>query len=307
MGYEVDWERLEEFLNRVNPSSVLVEAPPGLWREAEEVCSYVVKRGIECIRSAVPVFGACMALEHFGGEAIVHLGHYPYPWWRPSKPTLFLECPWNEKVNWEPLIKSIKSRKVVVGAPAQHVRSLEELKKGLEKRGVKAITGLILGCDYRLFDQKADEYVVVSGGEFHSLGGALYLKKPILHFDPYTGKVREVDPKRVLMKRMWKVQEAMDGKRIALIDGIEGQSRLELLLELKRLAEEKDLKVRVFRASILTRDFVVNVLEEVDFAAILSCPRLPIDDFGDLHKPVLTPGEARAAITKDLSLYSFPW
>ncbi len=311
--YEIDWKRLDEFLREHSPSSALVVSPPGLWREADEVCKEVTRRGIECIRSAVPVFGACLSFEHFGGDVVIHLGHYPYRWWRPKKPTLYLECPWKGSTDWSVLKNELKGRKVMLGAPAQHVRALAELKEYLEREGFEVSLaksnpeGLILGCDYYGFVEGFDEYVVVSGGQFHSIGAALFLNKEIVKFDPYTNKVERVSPNKFLMKRMWKVKEAMEGKRAALIDGIEGQSRIALLKSLKELAEANGFEVKVFRASILTRDFMVNVLEEADFAVVLSCPRMPLDDFEDLHKPVLAPGEAKATFKRDLEAYSFPW
>ncbi|UXD21278.1 dihydrofolate reductase [Ignicoccus pacificus DSM 13166] len=312
MYYEVDKERIEKFLKEVKPSSVLVEAPPGLWREADEVCKMLKEKGIDCIRSAIPVFGACLVFEHFAGDAVIHLGHYPYPWWRPRKPTLFLEASWKGKVNWGPLV-DVLSGKVLLASPAQHVKQLYELKDILKRKGIEAnlakgfVEGLILGCDYSGLKEGYDHYVIVAGGVFHALGAALYLGRKIIKFDPYTSKVEEVDPYPVLKKRMWKVSEAIEGKKVAIIDGIEGQSRPQLLESLKREAERNGFEVKVFKASILTRDFMIGILEEVDFAVTLSCPRLALDDFGDLHKPVLAPGEARAAFRRDLERYSFPW
>jgi len=311
--YEVDWKRLRLFLEKVRPGEVLVEGPPGLWRELDEVCSYVLEKGISCIKSAVPVFGACMAFEHFGGDAVIHLGHFPYPWWRPSKPTLFLEAPWKGEVDWESLASEIRGKRVILGAPAQHVSSLYELKSILMNKGIEIDLafseprGLVLGCDYRGFRRGYDEYVIVSGGRFHALGAALYLQRDVLKLDPYRGEAERISPNRELMKRMWKVKEAMEGKRVALIDGIEGQSRPGALRALKMEASKGGFIVKLYRASILTKDFMVNILEEVDFAVVLSCPRMALDDFGELHKPVLAPGEARSAFRRDLSIYSFPW
>ncbi len=290
----------------------MVEAPPGLWREANEVCSFIEKKGFECVRSAVPSFGACLVFEEMA-DFIVHLGHYPYPWWKPSKKTLFLPCPWKGEIDLGNLKGELRGKRVLVATTAQHLKAVERLVAELREEGLEVQLafgkprGLILGCDYTGLRRGYDEYLVVAGGSFHSLGAALYLKREVISFDPYTGKWRRVDPHQVLRKRLWMVSEASEGREVAVIDGIEGQSREPLVKALKLEASRNGFRVKVFKSAILTREYLDNVLEEVDFAVITSCPRLALDDYGDSRKPVLAPGEARAAFRKDLKYYSFPF
>ena len=303
--YSVDEEKVVEFLDKVKPQRVLVEGPPGLFKQVEEVCSTVEEKGVECFKSAMPTFGACLVYEFFPAEAIIHLGHFPYKWWRPKKPTLFLEVPYMRFPKVE-VPDELRGKRVQLLASAQHVHILDDLKEVLKKENVEAeVGGLVLGCDFTNVRRGFDEYLVVAGGRFHALGLALYLKRTVWQLDPYSDTLSKVDPKRTLMKRYWKVQTASEEETFAIIDGHEGQSREALVKGLKILAKRAGKRVRVYKSLILTKDFLLNLPERV--IVIASCPRLALDDFGDVEeKVVLAPGEARGALL-GLDKYSFPW
>ncbi|ALU12697.1 hypothetical protein EYM_06540 [Ignicoccus islandicus DSM 13165] len=302
---------MESFLRGLK-GRVVVESPPGLWREAKAVCSFIEERGLECVRSAMPSFGACLVFQDLG-DAIVHLGHYPYPWWKPSKKTLFLPCPWKGEVRLHKIKSELEGKRTLVGTTAQHLESVKKVIDEMKAEGVNVELsfstprGLVLGCDYTGLRRGYDEYLIIAGGKFHSLGASLYLKRDVIAFDPYSERWERVNPYPILKRRLWKVSEAMEGREVAIIDGIEGQSRENLVKALFLEASRGGFKARLFKAPILTKEFVANVLEEVDFAVITSCPRLPLDDYGDLEKPVLAPGEARAVFRRNLELYSFPF
>ena len=310
MSYEVPYHKAQEFVKRVKASNVLVEAPPGLMKHASELCS---KLDVECAVSAMPVFGSCLVYEFLPFDAIIHLGHNPYPWWRPKKPTLFLEAPSTVEPSLEGLEKFVKGKRVVLGASIQHLRLLPRLKEYLRDKGIVAVTfkskgleeGQVLGCDYRNLRRGYDDYLIVAGGAFHALGASLYLQRDVLRLDPYTSRAERVDPKRTLAKRMWLVSEASSAKEVALVDGHEGQSREGLIKALKVEAERAGKRVKVYKSLILTKDFLLNLPEEV--VVIASCPRLALDDFSDVkEKIVLAPGEFRATL-KGLEHYTFPF
>ena len=167
--------------------------------------------------------------------------------------------------------------------------------------------GQILGCDFRAALVDAENFIVVAGGKFHYLGLALFLfsrdKFPkIWHLDPYRDEVRDVTQEGIkfFKKRLWRAEEAREAKTFAIVNGIEGQDRLYLGKFLERKLKEMGKKVRWYKSIILRRDDLITILEENDFAIVLSCPRL-IDDYEDLR--VLAPGEVRALWDR----YSFPW
>ena len=310
MKYVLEREKIESFVKKVKPSKVLVEAPPGLLKLASEVCKEL---RVDCEVSATPVFGSCLVFEFLPADAIIHLGHNPYPWWKPKKPTLFLDVPGELEVNFEALKDLLKGRKVVLGATVQHLNLLRLLKEKMKEWGFEPLTfssrgleeGQVLGCDYRNLRKGFDDYVIVAGGEFHALGAAMYLKRDVLSFDPFTSRAKRIDPKRPLARRMWLVSEASKRGSVAFVDGIEGQARGAMIRGLKALAERKGIKVKVYRSVILTREFVLNLPEDV--VVVFSCPRMPLDDFGDVEeKLILSPGEFRAALL-GLQNYTFPF
>jgi len=310
LRYVLDEEKVKAFIKEVKPSKVLVEAPPGLFKPAKRVCELV---SVECEISAMPVFGGCLAYEFLEGDAIIHLGHNPYPWWTPKKPTLYLEVPVEVETDVEVVKDKLKGKRVVLGAVVQHLNLLDELKERLRGWGFEPLTftskglkeGQVLGCDYRNLRRGYDDYLIVAGGRFHALGAALYLKRDVLAFDPYSSRVERLDPTKALARRMWLVKEASNTKTVALVDGHEGQARPGLVRALKEMAEKAGMRVRVYKSLILTREFVLNLPEEV--VVTLSCPRLALDDFGDVReKVVLAPGEFRAAVL-GLDSYAFPF
>ncbi len=303
--YKVEKEKVRKFIEKWKPRRVLVEGPPGLFKQVDDVCMTVEKLGTECVKSAMPTFGACLVYEFFPVDAIIHLGHYPYKWWKPKKPTLFLEVPYM-RVPKISVPEDLKGKRVQLLASAQHVHALTEIKKEFEKKGVRAeVGGLVLGCDFTNVRRGFDEYIVVAGGMFHAQGLALYLKRSVIKLDPYTDRLEVIDPKKLLMKRYWKVSQASEEETFAIVDGHEGQSREALVEGLKIIANKSSKRVKLYKSLILTKEFLLNLPERV--IVIASCPRLAVDDFGDLEeKIVLAPGEARASML-GLERYSFPW
>ena len=308
--YEIPLDEIKAFIKRVKARSVLVEAPPGLLKHAKEVCGELEA---ECSVSAMPVFGACLVYEFFPADAIVHLGHNAYPWWKPNKPTLFVEAFSNVEPSLEGLEGELEGKRIVLGTTVQHLKLLPKIRKYLEEREFEVFTfksagleeGQVLGCDYRNLRRGYDDYLVVAGGRFHALGAALYLQRSVLALDPYTSKRERVDPKRELMRRMWLVQRASEAEEVALVDGHEGQSRRGLVKALKLEAERAGKRVRLYKSLILTKEYLLNLPEDV--VVVLSCPRLPVDDFSDVkEKIVLSPGEFRASL-RGLSYYAFPF
>lgn len=106
-----------------------------------------------------------------------------------------------------------------------------------------------------------------------------------------------------------RVSEAMNAKRWGIIAGVEaGQYRPWIISRLKSLIFRKGGDYRLIVARYTGADLISNIdTDWYEAFVITSCPRIPIDDVGDYHKPVLTPGEAFMALEGDLSKYRFPW
>jgi len=101
-----------------------------------------------------------------------------------------------------------------------------------------------------------------------------------------------------------------DIQRIALITSPTlGQYRLSLLNYLESLLNKHNVQYLVFSVSMVDKDRIASIDNAFspDAFVITSCPRLPIDDLSDYHKPVITPGELIMVLKKELSEYMFPW
>lgn len=181
---------------------------------------------------------------------------------------------------------------------------------------VRVIEEPVLGCAYgrvKALDDLVDAHVIVSGGIFHPLGLALTTQKLVVAVDPYLRKVWNVrsEAERIIRARLYAVYKARLAKRgyLGLIKGSRpGQARSRLYEYLEKLASSKGYRVFKITSNYLTieRLAAIDAALDLDFYVVTSCPRLPIDDLSEFHKPVLTPGEFLMLI-HGFDRYRFPW
>ncbi len=321
---------------------VLLQVPPGLRHLSDMIAECLAQylRGSEIIVQLDPVFGACdlwypVAEKVLGADAIIHVGHTPYPEdisgppVSPMRGVRILFLPAHSRL--EParvliesagrLLENVGARRVGLVSTAQHSRYLEGVASVLRELGFEPVVpggvspyfmdGQVLGCDYRLARslRDIDGYLYVGGGRFHPLGLYLATQKPVVVADPYRGEAYDLTPlgEKTLRLRLYKVSQAMDAKRIAIVLGLKtGQYRPWLVSQLRELARRRHVETLLY-ASDRTSIEDLRSLPRVDAIVITSCPRLPIDDFSRFEIPVLTPGEARMALTGMLEPYLFPW
>jgi len=234
---------------------------------------------------------------------VLHFGHEPYPFYSPRVPTIFIPVEYRgTDKNW--LRKVLGSlREYVVYTTAQHLRTVDAVCKEL---GLP-FGGIVLGC--WMSEPSLPRIAVVSGGRVQCL--AAQLMNPhsrVLCIDPYTQRIEEVEPKRVLRSRLWKVAKAFDAKKMLLIDGFYGQSRKSVIEKIVSAAERAGVSVVVAKVLKLDEAVLRNIgVTSFDAIVVASCPRLAVDDLSHLEVPVLTPGEALAALERNLERYSYPW
>jgi len=316
------------------PSMLLLEAPQGFVRLLPRLAGFLSRRlGVEARYRLEPSYGLCSAslslLEQHPGAVLVHVGHdyYPYPYcglggcrYRlPSRvvtvPGLYLGGDAGSLA--EKAVQHVGRGSVVaVGFSTQHRTLASTLAESLRRRGVEvALSEPLLGCYFAPFVKAAgrvDAFLVVAGGMFHALGLGLALRGEarLYRADPYLGGVEDVGGYvgRVLAKRLWLIHEfRARARRVAVLAGLlPGQHRPGVVEATAGLLERKGIEYDIVYVERLSRELLDNLdPASYDSYIVTSCPRLAVEDLGDYWKPVLTPGEALAALLG--GEYRFPW
>ncbi len=333
---------LEGLSSLENARKIAIQVPPGLRPFLDRIGECIAQRlpGSEVLLHMDPIYGACdLAYPQLswvvGVDGIVHVGHTPYPvelagpHARPSSVrTVFLPAysrAWPSEDllgRAASILRGRGSARVAVVGTAQHVHQLGAVGRALSGLGLEVVVprgyppffgdGQVIGCDYRVavrVSRDFDAFVIVSGGRFHPLGLYLAVQKPVVVVDPYRGEAQDftVEGERVLKTRLFKVMQAIDARSIAIIAGLKtGQYRPRLVSALLGLARRRGARARVYLSDRLSIEDLRSIPRS-DAVVVTSCPRLPIDDLAEHDVPVLTPGEARMALTGKLEPYIFPW
>ncbi len=337
MEYDFELDKVVEHIKKAGARRILLQLPNGLKRYHEYIVDYIESRlkGISIYVSLAPTYGACdVAVDEarrLGVDLIVHVGHNKYPYYEPEIPVIFV----NAYYKWKPdthvlsvasdTLRELNCKSIALASVIQHIKNIDYVKEFLELKGFKVIIpkplkglslmpGQVLGCEYSSFinvKENVDCYLIIAGGMFHALGLWLATRKHVVKLDPYENKVVIVDKmgEKVLKKRYMILMKALDSKSMGIIDGVKpGQHRPWLVKLLEKKALKKGLKVRIYTTDYLDMNRLINIDTcNVDFYVITLCPRIPIDDLSDYHKPVLTPGEALMVLDNNLSDYRFPW
>jgi len=307
--YDFEIERIVSEIRRVNARRILIQLPEGFQRCFPQIAEEISSR----VRDAIlyltlnPSYGACLvdenAAREVGAELIIHFGHIPYPTYRPSIPTLFIPVEY-VRIDYSWLERALsRYSNSTVYTTAQHLRTVSRLCRDLNM----VFGGVVLGCWMR--KPLTERIVIVSGGLTQCL--AAQLMNPRIEtvcIDPYSHRIEVIDSRRVLGARLWKVSKAFDARTLLVIDGMYGQSRPEIVRRIIGEAQRVGTKVWVAKVLRLDESVLRNLeLESYDAIVVASCPRIAVDDLAHLETPVLTPGEALAALAKDLERYVYPW
>lgn len=327
--YDLEIERIVGEIRRLGARRILIQMPDGLKGLAPYLEDELRKRAgdLEIVFSASPSWGACVLedLEAMEGgfDLLVHIGHVEYPFYRPRHRTLFIpaysniEIPVDLVERASEILERRGVKRVGLFTTIQHARQIPRVAEILSKRYhvvLHSMGSALVGCDYsKPYSLRGyvDAYVIISGGVFHALGLGLAIPgKPVIKIDPYEGKAVDLtdEIERTIRKRIYMIYKAMDARTWALIDGVKGQNRSWYRRYLRELIEKRGGRAIEYIAYIITRETLLNIDKpDIDAYVVLACPRIPTDDLGDFHKPVLTPAEARMALTGRVDSYTLPW
>jgi len=326
--YYYDKEKIIEAIQKQNPKTILVQLPEGLkhfFPSLLKELRKIIPEGTNVVLDGNPAWGSCLIDLSIISEydLVLHFGHIEYPYWLPPSKVVFVDLKSSNAVTeetLEKLVRYLKSRsfsKLGVYGTAQH--DVKPIANYLSSNSMEVLNNLsistILGCwysDLERIKEEVDAVIIVSGGFFHSLGAGLILngRTPVINLDPYTNSFKDATPDilRLIKVRYFKIYEASGKQNWVIIEGEAGQYRPNIITNLKKLLKDQGKNYYEVRTAYLNNETLSNIDNgEVEVFVVTSCPRLPIDNFNDYFKPVLTPGEARMALTSPRRRYIFPW
>ncbi|WP_297499140.1 diphthamide biosynthesis enzyme Dph2 [Thermococcus sp.] len=296
-------------LKLIGAKRILIQSPEGLRREAEALGSFLEENGVEVILHGEVNYGACDPADRearsLGCDALVHLGH-SYMKLHLEVPTIFV--PAFAEVDVVPALEGnlgeIRKlgKRIALVTTAQHVHQLGKARKFLEGKGFEVLVGKgdsrvswpgqVLGCNFSSARVDAEGVLFIGAGYFHPLGVAVATGKPTLAVNPYSGDVTwmKEEAERLIRKRWAQIAKAIDAESFGVVTSTKkGQLRLGEARRIVRLLREHGKEAEL----LVMNRISYPALEGFSFDAyvVVACPRIPIDDYENWRKPVLTPKE----------------
>src|SRR5437879_11551944 len=266
-------ERLLEVIRGRNAKTVGLQFPVGLRTKAVELAQDLeTQAGVTCLGSADPSFGACDVAE-MPVDLIVHLGHAPMPHLRYRKVFFYdLPGPPLTSMDFVDAAEPMLPARVGLVTTTQYRHWLPKIRERLEaKRHVGRIgdpdrrvayAGQLLGCDCHtatVIEADVDGYLYIGTGDFHPLGVAILVDKPVIIADPERGTARDLKEvrDRVLRQRHAAIARAHDASVYWLIvPKNTGQERVEARKDLKALAEKHGKQANIFLMDLVAPDLL---------------------------------------------------
>lgn len=309
--YDLELDRVVREVKSSGAKTVIVQAPDGLKPYIKDLYQSLSSLGVTVFVSADSCYGGCYLADDLGGllgaEMLIHIGHKKFIKKEEGIPTLYI--PARHLVVLEDLIKKSAEflmkkgiKKIGLSASLQHLHTIEDFADGLRSAGLEVLVdklsgGLVLGCAVegaKRISGDVEAILHVGGGDFHALGVALAVDKPVYVADPYRGEVRDIEhlKRKVLAKRWWAIEEAKKAKTFGVVViGKAGQFKKGAALRIK---EELDRKGRQ-AFMIVTYDANWDRLCSFTFIEafiITGCPRISLDNQEVFGRPVLNEEDA---------------
>ena len=213
MTLNLEISKLVRELKKRKPKKILVQLPEGVKQNVFDINKIFKDLEIEVIYSGETCWGGCSVAvqeaEALGADLIVHFGHAEFI--KMDFPILYMEV--RDELDLKPILeKSLKSlekyKTISLSYSIQHRHDLDMIKKFYEdngkkvllskKLGVAAYDGHVVGCEYsglKSIEEEVDAFVVI-GNNFHSMGAALAVKKPVILIDVYNYEIKDMSDLR---------------------------------------------------------------------------------------------------------------
>ena len=290
---------------------LVLQVPAGLVRNAHDLAAQLrAETTLPVVVATRPCFGACdfpSVDEAPGADAAVVLGHAPIPNVARRRATYFVEMrhPGGDPKALAELVRDAGlPRELGLVASIQHLDLVPSLQRELGALGYTLLVGAgdrrlaypgqALGCNYtsaESVEERVGAFLFLGTGQFHPLGLAFAVRKPVYTLDPLQGILEPpIDREALVRRRHLRVAACHGARRFGiLVSSFAGQDRSPMALSLQRRAREQGREAEILVFDRLDpRD-----LEGRDLDAYVNtaCPRIALDDSELYPKPMLTPPE----------------
>jgi len=314
MTLDFEKEKLVSELERLKPKKVLVQLPEGIKQHAIEIAKIIESLGIEVIISGETCWGGCCVnpteAQASGADLIVHFGHAEFV--SVKFPVLYIEV--KDILDLNPILeKSLgvleKYNSIGFSFSVQHLKDIPDIVKFYEskgkkiilskKKGLVAYEGHIVGCQYeglKAIQDEVDAFVIL-GNNFHSMGAAIAVEKPVILLDVYNNEVKEMVGVRdkILKQRVIAIEKLKEAKKVGIISEIKIGQKFGLAHPLIEKLKKSGKEVISIKMDEMTNEKIMNFYD-IDCFIELACPRIAVDDFAKYDKPIVTYREALIAL-----------
>ena len=315
--YKFDEENLIKKIKERKAKRVLLQLPEGLKKEASRLAKFIQDNtNSEVIVAGEPCWGACdLALDearNLKADLIVLYGHAPFM--KIDFPILYIEARYETDI--EDLIKkSLKEikdyNKIALVCSVQHIHQIPIAEKILKennkevyippKKGFAFYPGQVLGCEYNGLKSIKDKFdaILVIGNDFHALGAALAIPKPVILIDPFNREVYSMEKKRekIIRQRIIAINKVKDARKIGIIIGNKPGQHFGSAYHIKNKLEKEDNEVTLIVMDEINDDKLVN-LHDIQAFIETACPRISVEDYARFSKPVINYREALVVINE---------
>jgi 2-(3-amino-3-carboxypropyl)histidine synthase len=307
---------LFEAIRDAHPRQIVLQVPAGLLRNAHDLAGRIREEtNVPVVLATRACFGACdfpSRDEAPRADVAVVLGHAPIPNVLLPRTTFFVEMrePGGDP---EPLAETVARadvpKRLGLVVSVQHLDLLEPFRAALERRGYEvrigsgdrrlAYAAQALGCNYtsaESVEAEVDAFLFVGTGQFHPLGLALAVCRPVWAIDPLQSSLAPaIDRASLVRRRQLLVASVRDARRWGILAStFAGQSRAPMALTLQERARARGREAEILLFDRLDpRDLEGRAL---DAYVNTACPRIALDDSPNYPKPVLTPPEFLMAL-----------
>lgn len=306
MRFDLQMDRVEDWIRDRGISSVALQFPEGLKARATEVSGRIWSDlGVRAVILGCPCYGACDLFTDYRryAEGLVHFGHSPIPGLADDDGVLFVEA--RAEVAIEGPLRAVLGSlpdRVGLLASVQYVGLLEDAKRIIEGSGRTAAIGKgdgrifypgqVLGCNCSAalsVSGEVDCFLFIGEGDFHPLAAAFGVDRRLIVLDPMTGEARSVDDlrDRILRKRFAQMEAARGARSfLVVLCGKVGQYRPREADRAEAMLREAGREAHRMVADEVSPQALLPY--RVDAFVSTACPRVAMDDQARYHRPMLT-------------------